>query len=265
MNKLWNTYIWNHPERVSRIIMLMYCMVFPGTLITIFLDAIPDNARWFGGLLMTIQGISIIAWLMHYHGIRALVPIIIVLLGSGTIEYIGATTGFPFGSYAYTTVLAPRILDTVPVAILFAWMMVIAGAWYTGQILFHSSSRLVRAVLTGLFVMIIDIQIEPVATHINQYWEWYDSGPYYGVPTVNFAGWWAVGFILGYLCDPYFARVTAPHAHIIPLIAVVGSYSMFAAMTFMHGYYIATVVALGMIALTWFGLSRMRVHHVQGS
>lgn len=265
MTNLWNTFVWHHPERVSRLIMLVYCVLFPGTLITIFLDAIPENARWFGGLLMTIQGVSVIAWMFHYHGSRAFYPITAVLLGSCTIEYVGATTGFPFGSYSYTTVLSPRILDTVPVAILFAWMMVIAGAWYTGRILINSSSRVVRAVLTGLFVMIIDIQIEPVATHINQYWEWYDSGPYYGVPTVNFAGWWAVGFILGYICDPYFVRINASDAHVVPLIAVVGSYIMFASMTYMHGYYIATIVALAMTVVTWVGLSRVRAHQMQGS
>lgn len=233
-------------------------MVFPGTLVTIFLDAIPDNARWFGGLLMSIQGLAVSAWLIHHLGRMAWIPITAVLSGSFAIEYIGATTGFPFGAYSYTTVLAPRILDTVPVAILFAWLMVIAGAWYTGRLLFDAQSRAIRAVLTGLFVMIIDIQIEPVATHINHYWEWYDSGPYYGVPTVNFAGWWAVGFILGYVCDPYFMKIRAPQSYIIPLSAVVGSYIMFAAMTAMNGYYIATGVALLMIVFTGIRLRLLR-------
>lgn len=250
MNNAWNTSIWQHPERWSRLIMLVYAMVFPGTLVTIFLDAIPDNARWFGGLLMTIQGVAVTAWLLHHQGRNAWIPIIAVLTGSFAVEYIGATTGFPFGSYSYTSVLTPRILDTVPVAILFAWLMVIAGAWYSGRLVYASQSRIVRAVLTGLFVMIIDIQIEPVATHINQYWEWYDTGPYYGVPTVNFAGWWAVGFILGYICDPYFVAIQTRDCHIIPLSAVMGSYVMFAAMTAMNGYYIATAVAIFMIVLT---------------
>jgi putative membrane protein len=250
MTNIWNTYVWHHPERWSRIIMFVYAMVFPGTLVTIFADAIPDNARWFGGLLMSIQGLAVSAWLFHHQGNRAWIPIGAVLTGSFAIEYIGATTGVPFGAYSYTTVLTPRILDTVPVAILFAWLMVIAGAWYTGRLVLDSSSRIVRAALTGLFVMIIDIQIEPVATHINNYWEWYDTGPYYGVPTINFAGWWAVGFVLGYICDPFFTVIRAPQSHIIPLSAVMGSYIMFAAMTAIHGYYIATGVAIIMTVLT---------------
>ena len=259
MNKAWNTYIWQHPERWSRVIMLVYAMLFPGTLATIFLDAIPENARWFGGLLMTIQGVAVSAWLLHHQGQKAWIPIIAVLTGSFTVEYVGATTGFPFGAYSYTTVLIPRILDTVPLAILFAWLMVIAGAWYTGRLVLNTSSRIIRAVLTGVFVMIIDIQIEPVATHIHNYWQWYDSGPYYGVPTVNFAGWWAVGFILGYICDPYFVAIRAPQSHFIPLIAVMGSYGMFAAMTFMTGYYIATVVAIIMLTFTIVRLLRFRM------
>lgn len=258
MINVWNAYIWQHTERWSRLIMLVYATVFPGTLVTIFADAIPDNARWFGGLLMTVQGLAVTAWLFHHQGRKAWIPIIAVLTGSFAVEYVGATTGFPFGAYSYTTVLAPRILDTVPVAILFAWLMVIAGAWYTGRLVFDSPSRIVRAALTGLFVMIIDIQIEPVATHINNYWEWYDTGPYYGVPTVNFAGWWAVGFILGYICDPYFAAIKAPQSHIIPITAVMCSYIMFAAMTAMHGYYIATAVAMVMCVVTVVRLRQFR-------
>jgi len=263
MHNLWNTYIWQHPERWSRLIMLVYAALFPGTLITIFLDAIPENARWFGGLLMTLQGLAVSAWLLHHQGHRAWVPIIAVLTGSFAVEYVGATTGFPFGAYSYTTVLIPRILDTVPLAILFAWLMVIAGAWYTGRLVLYSTSRVVRAMLTGLFVMIIDIQIEPVATHIHNYWEWYDSGPYYGVPTINFAGWWAVGFILGYICDPYFVAIRAPQSHLIPLIAVMGSYTMFAAMTLMEGYYIATVVAATMFIITIRYERRLRLRLIQ--
>lgn len=258
MSNAWNTYIWQHPERWGRLIMLIYAMVFPGTLVTIFADAIPENARWFGGLLMSIQGLAVATWLFHYHRHKAWIPIIAVLTGSFAVEYIGATTGFPFGAYSYTTVLVPRILDTVPLAILFAWLMVIAGAWYTGRLVFDSASRIVRAALTGLFVMVIDIQIEPVATHINNYWEWYDTGPYYGVPTVNFAGWWAVGFILGYICDPYFAAIRTQQSHMIPLMAVVGSYIMFAAMTVVHGYYIATVVAIVMCVMTIVRLRQFR-------
>jgi len=45
-------------------------------------------------------------------------------------------------------------------------------------------------------VLLLDLQIEPVATRINQYWIWLDGGPYYGVPTANFVAWWLTGLVM---------------------------------------------------------------------
>src|SRR5262249_983127 len=47
--------------------------------------------------------------------------------------------------------------------------------------------------ITATLVLLLDLQIEPIATGVNQYWVWLDHGPYYGVPTANFVAWWVVG------------------------------------------------------------------------
>jgi hypothetical protein len=47
--------------------------------------------------------------------------------------------------------------------------------------------------IAATLVLLLDMQIETVATAINRYWVWLDSGPYYAVPTANFIAWWVVG------------------------------------------------------------------------
>jgi putative membrane protein len=50
-------------------------------------------------------------------------------------------------------------------------------------------------------VLLLDLQIETLATRINRYWVWVDSGPYYGVPSANFVAWWLAGLGMAMLVD----------------------------------------------------------------
>ena len=50
--------------------------------------------------------------------------------------------------------------------------------------------------MAATLVLLLDLQIETVATKINQYWIWLDGGPYYGVPTANFVAWWLTGLAM---------------------------------------------------------------------
>ncbi|MCA9957051.1 MAG: carotenoid biosynthesis protein, partial [Anaerolineales bacterium] len=56
------------------------------------------------------------------------------------VEWLGSTTGFPFGSYGYTDLMQPQIAH-VPVLIPFAWFMMLPAAW--------AVARLVQAQLPG--------------------------------------------------------------------------------------------------------------------
>jgi putative membrane protein len=112
------------------------------------------------------------------------------------VEHIGETTGLPFGHYSYTEVLQPQLLGVVPLAIPCAWLMVALGAWQLTHALFQ---KVGRPLLVATLVVAIDLQIEPVATQIHSYWIWHDLGFYYGVPLLNFAGWWLVGLLVALL------------------------------------------------------------------
>jgi len=144
-------------------------------------------------------------------------------------EQVGVRTGFPFGHYEYTAVLRPLVAG-VPIAIAGAWLVLFA---YVSQMRVHPA-------LAALWMAAIDLIIDPLGSHELNYWTWLQDGPYYGIPTVNFAGWFAVSLIIFYLLSRYppprsasvamlgrsviffFAAIAAAHHYLFPAFFGVG-------------------------------------------
>jgi len=75
-------------------------------------------------------------------------------------------------------------------------------------------SRVTVAVSAGLFMMLLDVVIDPLAVRgdrwfLGRIFYYPEGGAYFGVPLTNFVGWWIVGAIGvgGYLA---LSGVTAP-------------------------------------------------------
>ena len=181
---------------------LLYVAVFPGSTLTVALDRVPAWGVWFGAALLFVQGGALLAWLAAQHGARGLAAGLLIGALAFAVEYVGVVTGWPFGRYVYTPVLQPQIAGTVPLAICFAWLMVVPCAWEVARRLVPSSyGRWPALLASASLVLLLDLQIETVAAHINGYWRWFDGGPYHGVPTQNFAAWWVVGLALSALLE----------------------------------------------------------------
>jgi putative membrane protein len=173
----------------------VYLAVLPGSTITVMLDRIPAWGTWMGGALLMLQGVLLLCWLIGNYGRRGALVALLVFLLAWLVEQIGVSTGAPFGRYRYTSTLQPQLLGIVPLAIPCAWLMVALGAW-------QLAARQLRRVgapmilVAATLLMLLDVQIETVATAINPYWVWIDSGRYYGVPLSNFVAWWLVGGLI---------------------------------------------------------------------
>ncbi|HEU4324415.1 MAG TPA: carotenoid biosynthesis protein [Roseiflexaceae bacterium] len=247
---------------------LVYVAVFPGSTLLVALDRVPAWGVWFGGALLFLQGGAVLFWLIAEHGRRGALAGLLIGALAFAVEYLGATTGFPFGSYHYTTVLQPQILGTVPLAICAAWLMVVPAAWEIARRLLPG--RLAPALLaTASLVLLLDLQIETVAALINGYWIWDGSGPYYGVPTANFVAWWVVGLLMGALLvgltgagrqapqpapDAALAGQSLPGlalfliARSIPILIYLLSTAMFVAINLARGYLVAGLVGALVLA-----------------
>ena len=115
---------------------------------------------------------------------------------SWTYETASILTGFPFGHYHYTERLGPK-LWLVPVAIIPAYFGTAYLAWTIAQVLlgmYNSALTLRTAFLlpiTAAFIMVMwDVCMDPYMATILGNWVWHNGGAFYGVPLVNFLGWY---------------------------------------------------------------------------
>jgi putative membrane protein len=207
----------------------LFCFAYPFAVIGVAFDVkAPFSLAWAGSMMLFVEGtLLVVSAMLLYNCWRALLAGLCVILFSYIVEALGVTTAFPFGSYRYTGILFPALPAGVPLAVMFAWILVVFGSYlqypqmdhrkreilvqpstplngnYSPNSIPTGSSRnaprnigdiLLAATLTTL----LDLAIEPVAAYIEHYWQWLKPGPlnYYGVPLTNFVSWFAVAFAL---------------------------------------------------------------------
>jgi putative membrane protein len=240
--------------RLALIIFLLYCSVFPGSVITVALDAVPPWGEPMGVALLVLQGAAVVCWMLGMYGRRGAVAVVGAFVLAWAVEHVGETTGFPFGRYQYTDMLQPQIAGVVPVPITLAWLMAAFGSWQLARLALGERAPLAGTLaLTGALVVVLDLQIETVATFVNPYWRWIDGGPYYGVPTVNFVAWFAVGALMALIVTLALGntrraaagerRVGFVVAHIPALLYILSSI-MFTVVNLSRGYPLAGVVGV---------------------
>jgi len=132
--------------------------------------------------------LAALAWAWERVGPRAL---LLAGLTSGAgllVEYVGSRTGIPFGAYAYDPP-GPTVLG-VPLLVPLGWW------WMTAAALAASGGR---PLLTGALLVALDLGLEPLMTS-RGFWTWHAPGSaYYGVPLLNFLGWFVVGSLLAWV------------------------------------------------------------------
>ncbi len=244
----------------------IFCFAYPIAVTGVAFDVNPPfSLAWAGSVLLFLEGtLLIVAAMLLYGLLRGLCGGLIVITLSYMVEAIGVATGFPFGTYRYTAVLLPKLPGNVPMAVMFAWVLIVFGVY--GWIRFEKRRiGLPGAFLGATLATLLDLEIEPVAAHLERYWQWLAPAHfnYYGVPLANFVAWFIVAFLLLLLIDAVLFRfrpLDAPRSRLVvltPRLLFGTSLFMFGLVDVTHGYYIAAVI--GIIAgLVVFTLARMR-------
>ena len=126
---------------------------------------------------------------------------VICLVVSNLIENLGVATGFPFGPYHYTDALGPK-LGYVPLMIGPAYLGVGYLSWTLATVLVGDVRRGADALSTfatpaiGAFIMVLwDLSMDPSASTEAQWWIWHHGGGFFGVPLVNYLGWYLTVFV----------------------------------------------------------------------
>lgn len=117
-------------------------------------------------------------------------------------EAVGLATGFPYGSYSYSSALGPTLLG-VPFLVPLAWLMMAWPSWLLADLL----TRWVRPYLRRVGRIAVaaavfagwDVVLDPQLVQAG-YWTW--AHPHPGlpgigtVPLTNLAGWLLAGLVL---------------------------------------------------------------------
>lgn len=131
------------------------------------------------------------------------------------VERIGSTTGVPFGAYHYTATLAP-LLGGVPLVIPPAWLMMLPAAWAVAAVITGRSCGWQFVVVAALAFTAWDLFLDPQMVAWG-YWVWAEPGGYFGIPWVNYLGWFAAAALITLAVRP---RRLEPGQALRPLVGV---------------------------------------------
>jgi putative membrane protein len=226
-------------------------------------DLMPWGMEWMSSLLLAMLGLASGAWMVVNFGRVGLLLSMVVLTLGVALEYVGVLTGVPFGEYHYTGVLVPELPGGVPLAIGFAWLLIVVGGLFTARWVLSyacmASANPWPAILVGAVLAVgLDLLLEPVAYHIKHYWEWQSplSEGYYGVPWSNFATWFVAALGMNWLVSKTAGSASKPTWGWLPVWLYGMNVFMFGVVNVMHGFWVPGVVMAVLLAVLWLGGAR---------
>ncbi|SEM63700.1 putative membrane protein [Terribacillus saccharophilus] len=167
---------------------------------------------------------------------------VLFIIGATTllIEALSVYTGFPFGEYEYTTMLGYHVLG-VPFTIAIAWV----GFIINSTMISTQQNKWVRALETGVWVVFIDLILDPVALAWD-FWQWDNGGFYYGIPATNFITWFFLAAILSLLLP--LQKGTKPSVQSYRLLELM--FLFFGLLALKKGFVLVACLAVLFILLT---------------
>jgi uncharacterized membrane protein len=159
-----------------------------------------------------LMGFAIVHGIRRYGWKHFVVFFIVAFVISWSYETLSILTGFPFGHYVYTDNLGPK-LWLVPLLIMPAYFSMGYIAWTLAHVLLDryddrlAGADVVLVPALASFVMVMwDLCIDPASSTISGAWIWRDGGGYFGVPLLNFLGWYLCVFTIYLMFALYLQR-----------------------------------------------------------
>lgn len=146
------------------------------------LSAVPPIKGSVAFSVTAASGLLVILYLFHSFTNLSLKTagkfLVIAAVISYIWEFVGVTTGIPFGPYYYTSALGPQI-GPVPIAIPLIWCAL-------GYFCMQASDYYIMA---SALMVSLDLSFDPVFSSSLHLWTWTGATQYFGVPLTNFFGW----------------------------------------------------------------------------
>ena len=211
----------------------------------------------FGTLVMRLPLAGALAPLLNR---RAAIWIAALVAYGYAIEWIGLTTGWPYGDFAYVIDLGPMI-EGVPVGLPVFFVPLVLNAYLLSVRMTRGGVATIPLALGT--VLAIDLVLDPAAVAVG-FWR-FPAGAYYGVPLSNYLGWVLSGTVGVVAVDRAFDRgllrerlATAEFAldDFVSFVLLWGAVN--AIYTQWLPVFIAAALGLGLIRTTHFDRPRLR-------
>ncbi len=172
-----------------------------------------ESSRWSAGVLAFLRmsdaiWICLAATVVYLSAAAAeglpmaRVWVCIILPAAALFEWIGATTGFPFGAYTYTDRFGIRIGGVLPFTIPLAWFIILLGSRALVLRLRPAATRFELSFGVALLGLLTDLNLEIIAWKERGYWLWYADAATARAPVPswppwqNFLSWFVLFFLL---------------------------------------------------------------------
>jgi putative membrane protein len=188
-------------------------------------------------------------------------------------EFSSTRIGVPFGLYTYTGATRGQelfIADAPFMDALSFTFLAYAAFCLARGCLGRAASPLAVTVLGGIFMMLLDVVIDPLAVRgdrwfLGQIFYYPNGGVYFGVPLSNFAGWLVVGMVgvggyiygcsarrgLGHKPIGGIALYYAVLGFNLAVTAWIGEWALLAIGLVLHATVAAVMLMLGRRPLPW--------------
>jgi putative membrane protein len=202
----------SRPNRIAIIIIVLFHVVgiigfILPSLDVVFLQIVPWHL-----LLMT----GVIIYSHNRPDGRFLLFALLIFIIGFMAEFTGVHTGWLFGSYTYGETLGIQLFR-IPLMIGINWFLLI---YSTGVVLQRSRIKnAVVRILTGAVILVmLDILIEPIATHFD-YWHWAGNS----IPLKNYVCWFLLSALLLFI----FEKFKFKHQSAVPAVLLIMQFVFF--------------------------------------
>lgn len=118
-------------------------------------------------------------------------------------EAMSIATGFPYSSYYYTdAIVGPKLLG-FPIIVMTAYGVAAYTFWAVAEAVSGKFNRkleganiVIVPLVAGCLFTSLDLAMDPIMSTINGAYIWSDRGSYFGVPLMNFAGWYLATYTI---------------------------------------------------------------------
>lgn len=150
---------------------------------------------WTGPLYIITGFVAALAGLLAVtRWRRAVGSAAIVIVLSLAIELLGTSTGIPFGAYGYDKQLGWRVFGLVPAVIPLSWFLMLYASLGIAVRITARPGRMILLAATGLVAW--DALMDPTMSAVFPFWSWHTGGVYYGMPLLNWFGWFITGLVI---------------------------------------------------------------------